>query len=487
MPNQLNRTGLSHARKLVRDGKVERNRSWNFSTADSNKLLGDPPNWSEYRKWFLGRRPGADEQTKNAWLYPHGKNGKVWRSAVIAIRQRSSQQGDTEIFEAAGRLLKEIDKDQQSMTMPENAEPLWGPPIDLFDILQQDQNAEDIPEDLLLIPLGEIELIDGRPSFIMDELSGQMVIANFSQRTIDMVIDYDHRSLFMASSSKAAGWVREMAFIGDGDEAGRLAGLWINVSWTENAREKLAAREYRYFSPVIARDPNSKRITSIFNIGLLNVPNMHLAEPITDVLSAGFSPPMIQPQSIETEEQQKMKELLQKLSTIFGLGEDADEEKVIAAAQSAHEIASTAGEALGLAGEALTAEGITGSVLALKDDSNTVTREEHQILVDKLARDDAQGKVDGALAAGKLTPAQTEWALAYAAKDPKGFEAFLEQQGQVAPTTGKTTPPPPPPSGDAVVLDDSPEAQSVRDMLGVTAEDVQKYYRPSTTASSQGA
>ena len=101
----LNRAGYNHALFLIKAGKVDKTSSWSISVDDGNKILGDPPNFNEYKKWHLGHNTEANSETKEAWKYPFGKNGKLYRSALIAIRQRAAQQGATDIFNAAGRLL----------------------------------------------------------------------------------------------------------------------------------------------------------------------------------------------------------------------------------------------------------------------------------------------------------------------------------------------------------------------------------------------
>jgi len=110
---ELNTPGNSHARSLVEGGKVDRESSWAFSGDDGNKILGDPPDWSNYAKWFLGVNRQENEETKARFRYPFGKDGKVFRSAVIAIKQRAAAEGDVAVAEAAGRLLEMIDKDKE--------------------------------------------------------------------------------------------------------------------------------------------------------------------------------------------------------------------------------------------------------------------------------------------------------------------------------------------------------------------------------------
>jgi hypothetical protein len=108
---KLNQKGYRHAKKLIQFGKVNTTSGWSMSTVDENRILGDPPNWDEYARWHLGRRIEVEnEETKQAWAYPFGKNGKVYRSALVAIRQRAAQQGHNDIFEAAGKLIEMIDE-----------------------------------------------------------------------------------------------------------------------------------------------------------------------------------------------------------------------------------------------------------------------------------------------------------------------------------------------------------------------------------------
>jgi HK97 family phage prohead protease len=104
----VNGTGRSHAASLITAGKVDKDSSWSFDAEDGNKILGND-DWSEYGSWFLGIDAEVDPKTKAHYHYPFGKNGKVYRSALTAIRQRAGQQGADDIFKAAGSLLEKID------------------------------------------------------------------------------------------------------------------------------------------------------------------------------------------------------------------------------------------------------------------------------------------------------------------------------------------------------------------------------------------
>jgi hypothetical protein len=121
MKVSFNSKGRSHASSLIAEGKVDKTSSWSFDAEDGNKILGTD-NWSEYALWFLGEDTSADEKTKERYRYPYGKDGKVYRSGLIAIRQRAGQEGATEIYDAAGELLKKIDGDKQKSSLAADPE-----------------------------------------------------------------------------------------------------------------------------------------------------------------------------------------------------------------------------------------------------------------------------------------------------------------------------------------------------------------------------
>jgi ATP-dependent Clp protease, protease subunit len=108
--SDLNRTGRANAQSKISAGDVDKTAAWSFTASDGNDLLGpDGSDWASYGKWFLGIDADENFDTKNHWKYPFGKGGKVYRSGLVAIRDRAGQQKDNDIFAAAGTLLDEID------------------------------------------------------------------------------------------------------------------------------------------------------------------------------------------------------------------------------------------------------------------------------------------------------------------------------------------------------------------------------------------
>lgn len=106
---RVNSDGVSHAKSLIRAGKVDMDSNWEFSADGGNKLLGENENWDNYAKWFLAVDTSANEKTKERYKFPYGKDGKVFRRGVIAAKQRAAQQGYQNIAEAADELLQIID------------------------------------------------------------------------------------------------------------------------------------------------------------------------------------------------------------------------------------------------------------------------------------------------------------------------------------------------------------------------------------------
>lgn len=111
---KVNKKGFNYAKQLINAGKVDNDSDWDFSAEDGNKLLGND-NWGNYGKWFLGVDENSDPETKGHFKFPFGKDGKVYRKALSAIRQRAAQFKHTEIFDAAGELFEMLDTEEKNI------------------------------------------------------------------------------------------------------------------------------------------------------------------------------------------------------------------------------------------------------------------------------------------------------------------------------------------------------------------------------------
>lgn len=108
----LNLAGESYAHSLIAAGKVNRSAAWSFDDAtDGTTLLGKTgDDWTNYSRHHLGLNRSAADKTKGRFRYPFAKAGIVYRSGLIAIRQRAAAQNDAAIEKAAGELLDLVDK-----------------------------------------------------------------------------------------------------------------------------------------------------------------------------------------------------------------------------------------------------------------------------------------------------------------------------------------------------------------------------------------
>ena len=113
--SKLNKKAYSHAKSLIDKDKIDTTSKWSFSSSDGNKLLGEnEDDWDIYSKWFLLINEDASKKTKDYYKFPYGKNDKVYKSGLNAIRQRAGQFGYDDVFNAAGKLLDMIAKKEDA-------------------------------------------------------------------------------------------------------------------------------------------------------------------------------------------------------------------------------------------------------------------------------------------------------------------------------------------------------------------------------------
>ena len=169
-------------------------------------------------------------------------------------------------------------------------------------------------------------------------------------------------------------------------------------------------------------------------------------------------------------------ELLILLAKQLGLPETSTQEQVLAklgelkTAQAAGQpiACKEALEALGLSETASKSE-LVATIHALKQRPDY--SQEIAALKQKLAARERDELVAAALKAGKITPAQKEWADAYALNDPEGFKVFVAKAPQVIPTDKLDLLSDPKPKG--AVPDDV--QLEINKMCGVDDETWKKY------------
>ena len=305
-----------------------------------------------------------------------------------------------------------------------------------------------VPEVIRILPLGHVTSQKGE--FNVDEESLRLMKAEITRHGVDVVVDYEHQTLD-GVQAPAAGWVKELS-IQDGH-------IVAKVEWTDRAAEYLKNREYRYLSPVITVRKSDGKATGLHSLALTNTPAIDHMDPIVN--SSTYNDKGGQ-HTMDPKE----------LAKLLGLPEDATPEQVteaLAAALAELKQLKEDGKAPPPGGEETVAN---KAVCELKggiiDGVNVMA--ELKILKDTMTRRDADEAVTHALKAGKITPAQKEWATSYALSNPRGFSDFVEKAPQVVPMGQLLQDGPEKPEGG---MDEA--TRLVCKQLGISEDDVKKY------------
>jgi len=138
----------------------------------------------------------------------------------------------------------------------------------------------DLIDGLNRIPLAKIgRWFKGKLQFRVTTSDLIQIVRNFRKRLIDLVLDYDHGTVYNAGSGQsipAAGWVKSV------DDAPDEKGvLWGSVEYTSKARQMVAAKEYKYVSPVFDwgvrdRQTGEQQGITITSVALTNQPILDL-------------------------------------------------------------------------------------------------------------------------------------------------------------------------------------------------------------------
>lgn len=323
-----------------------------------------------------------------------------------------------------------------------------------------------VPEVIRVLPKGHVSSTKG--DFEVDDRDIAGIIRQFKARRLDLVIDYEHQTLSDVQAP-AAGWIKDLY---PGEDA-----LMARVEWTQKGREYIANKEYRYLSPVVLVKNADQHAAVFHSAALTNTP------AITGMFAIINSDAL----SIEEEEEPRME--LSALIELLGLEEGTAEEDVLKRIKELTQQAAEEGQGgqegkegpakegtqlvanktvldlLGLPEDART-EDVTARIMAFKAGDSALQRRVAE-LEKQAASQKAEELVGLAMKDGKLSPAQKEWAVAYALSDPKGFAKFVEKAPVVVPM-GKT----------AFAADERKQDGVDWRILknqGVTEEDLKKY------------
>ncbi len=155
-------------------------------------------------------------------------------------------------------------------------------------------SGEGIPGRVLLAPWGQVESSNG--SFVVDDESARLVVEAFETHATDLPIDYEHQTLggtyaSPSGQAPAAGWIKRLL-----PEPG--VGLLAEIEWTEQAREVLAAKEYRYLSPVAIIRKTDRKLVALHSAALTNKPAIIGMQPIVNRVVLAFNDESVEPMAL---------------------------------------------------------------------------------------------------------------------------------------------------------------------------------------------
>lgn len=350
--------------------------------------------------------------------------------------------------------------------------------------------------DVQLLPAGRFAARDGRPgpgmSWTISDARGHEIAQalNAQAASSKFLFDVDHQTIRAEENGQpapAAGWATSFEW-----RAGK--GLYaLNVQWTDQARAWIESGQYAYISPVITYD-ESGQVTGVLMAAITNYPAVLGMDPLGDALAARLAA-RPEPQKTTTTKEPLLMDLLTQLLALLGLPDGADAAAALgaitalkdkagaapaapgpvsAAVATALGVDATADEAAALSAIAKLkqpagADGTTAVIAALQGQVAALSA--------KLAGDEVDKLVEGAIAARKLLPVQRSWATELGRRNVADLKAYLAtapallpgiggQSGGVDPTGS---------GGDAAAALSS-GAASVLATMGVKADDWKKVY-----------
>jgi phage I-like protein len=303
---------------------------------------------------------------------------------------------------------------------PSPASAYGSPPPPAVAALHSELVGGPVPTALRLIPAGTFGASDGRQQgpWELTDADGRRLVAEMAARQSDRYIDYEHATLHAKASGQpapAAGWFSALEWR-PGD------GLWaVGVSWTAAAAEHIAAREYRYISPLFSFDAATGRVLQLLGASLTNDPGL---DGLTDL--AALAARYLLPHQPSLQEP-RMSETLKKILAALGVAETGDEAVALSAALAAI-------QSIKVSVAALTAQAATpdpakfvpiGTLAALQGEYGKL-QGQLAALHAKVQAAEVEQVIEAGKAAGKLTPALETWARSLGAHDLAALSGYLE-------------------------------------------------------------
>lgn len=266
------------------------------------------------------------------------------------------------------------------------------------------QGSTTAPEWIELVPApdagGLVHGRDGRSWIMRDPAK---VLAWQRQQTRDLVLDWEHSTELKAEKGEeapAAAWLPELRV----SQAGAIE---ARADWTARGRNSVEAREYRYISPVLIYDKETREIVGLSSAGLTNKQNL-----FNRALNQEGAPNP----TTDTMNPEQLKALCQAL----GLTAESTPDQIIAAAKAkTSDLAAALNRAETPSLEKFVPRADYDAALTRANNAETSLKTMAQ---EKLIAE-VETEVAAAMKAGKITPATKDFYVAMC-KQEGGLESF---------------------------------------------------------------
>ena len=304
------------------------------------------------------------------------------------------------------------------------------------------------PTRILIAPWGDVESTQGH--FVVDGQAVAATIEQFREHGTDIPIDFEHQTLGGSYASPdglapAAGWIKDLIGI-------ESVGLMADVEWTELGLEHLQKRQYRYLSPVALIRKSDRRLVGLHSAALTNKPAIVGMEALVNREDSSEAHDCGVPLAACCQcDRDGASEEHGRTSHPWQPGEDSPNQTVqIAQAPDKSGFSRRAGTC-GSLDQTLEEESMVETLEKLRKqlDLDQINGA-RQVLVAASRRiaeleqreedKGAEARVSEAMAAGKLTEAQREWALKLALSDAQSFDDWSAAAPMVV-SLGRTAAP----------------------------------------------
>ena len=126
-----------------------------------------------------------------------------------------------------------------------------------------------VPEWVEMLPSGPV--VKGRDGRAFFNTKPEKIIEAFQANKAPLPIDIEHATEVKATNGEpapAVGWMEELE--------NRGGAIWARVDWTEEGKKLIGSRAYRFLSPVLLCEKETKTVLAIDSAGLTNKHNLHL-------------------------------------------------------------------------------------------------------------------------------------------------------------------------------------------------------------------